>query len=59
MEGKEKSYLFVLNFEGTDAKIQLEKPCRDLLSGKELSKEIVLGKYETLILDISEVKAEE
>lgn len=59
VDGKEKSYLFVLNFEGTDAKIQLEKPCRDLLSGKELSKEIVLGKYETLILDISEVKAEE
>ena len=59
VDGKEKSYLFVLNFEGTDAKIQLEKPCRDLLSGKELSKEIVLGKYETLILDISEVKADE
>lgn len=55
-DGREKNYLFVLNFMGTEAKIQVERPCVDLLSGKELSGEYALEKYGTVILDIGERK---
>ncbi len=55
-DGKEKSWLFVLNYENREVEIQVKKPLKDELSGKEYFGKCKLMPYGVLVFALKEVE---